>query len=739
MTKRTALDGKPYAENLRVRFDKEEVASRAAEALLRGVHFRRQPEGRVSVGAAMQRRGSLLYNDMESVKSAYLRVAGIIFMVSTVSVNCFACAIREQRTVARPDLVKAVEEGRLNKAMASWWGFDKNDSTACFQAAIDSGVPELVVDRMSDPWTVTTLKAVSNQRIIFEKGAEVRAMPGAFRDKKASLFVLSNVTNVTLSGYGAVMRMRKADYMKAPYARSEHRHILKIISSSHIRVEGLTLAESGGDGIYISSHNRMTYGDIVLRDLDCVGNFRQGLSVICVDGLLVERCRFRDTCGTLPESGIDFEPNHGYHRLRNIVVRDCVSENNRGCGYEFSLGHFGSKTDPVDIRLENCRAVGCASHAVGITMRYASKDNTDLPKGRISMKNCTFEKCGRAGLQVVRKPAGTVDVSFENCRFLDNCRKVRTQPTVGLANYDRCNPPVDGIFFKACEMRHTGEGAWITTGAWDWTCTGVKEIAGDVTIVAKDGARTSFALDDSWRKGLMRLPDSPSLARVSFDPSKAKITDASPGVSAKALFGLFRNRGRLVFYSDGTRPARFTLRRHSVIKRAHTDAPVVVATMDGRRLGTFNFGPDDLSKVEVDVPSPGFFSVAVTVGRQCFSVVDSEVPIALDVTSGAQRMFRHKGALLVSPAAGDSFDVFAGGSGVEMVGVRIKDPDGTEVFCNSAVAEPVRFRGAATKPGLWRIEFEKPARGVFDDFSVDVSGVPGFLFMVPGKYWTAVK
>ena len=61
MTKKDALNGKPYAGNPHVWFDEGEVASCTAEALLRRVHCRRQPEGRASVCAATSRRGSLLY------------------------------------------------------------------------------------------------------------------------------------------------------------------------------------------------------------------------------------------------------------------------------------------------------------------------------------------------------------------------------------------------------------------------------------------------------------------------------------------------------------------------------------------------------------------------------------------------------------------------------------------------------------------------------------------------------
>ncbi|MBR4614736.1 MAG: hypothetical protein IKO55_03950 [Kiritimatiellae bacterium] len=53
--------GKPEAGNPHIGFDEGEVAPCTAEASLRRVHCRRQPEGRASVCAATPRRGSLLY------------------------------------------------------------------------------------------------------------------------------------------------------------------------------------------------------------------------------------------------------------------------------------------------------------------------------------------------------------------------------------------------------------------------------------------------------------------------------------------------------------------------------------------------------------------------------------------------------------------------------------------------------------------------------------------------------
>ncbi len=56
------------------------------------------------------------------------------------------CALAASAEWARPDLVAKVASGELKEARASWWGFDKDDSTAYLQAAITSGVERLVVE-----------------------------------------------------------------------------------------------------------------------------------------------------------------------------------------------------------------------------------------------------------------------------------------------------------------------------------------------------------------------------------------------------------------------------------------------------------------------------------------------------------------------------------------------------------------------------------------------------------------
>ena len=58
--------------------------------------------------------------------------------VAAVAAAACICAFSLFADWARPDLVAKVASGEIREARASWWGFDKDDSTVCLQAAIDS-------------------------------------------------------------------------------------------------------------------------------------------------------------------------------------------------------------------------------------------------------------------------------------------------------------------------------------------------------------------------------------------------------------------------------------------------------------------------------------------------------------------------------------------------------------------------------------------------------------------------
>jgi hypothetical protein len=250
-----------------------------------------------------------------------------------------------------------VRAGLLQQANAAWWGFDPADSTAALQGAVDSGARRVLVPDMGAPWLVRPIELRGDQEIVFEQGAVVEAKEGEFRGRGDDLFHAADVANLTLSGYGAVLRMRKHDYAAPPYQPGEWRHALSLSSVRSVRILGLRIEASGGDGIYISGSRSGTLEyseDVVIRDVELVDHHRQGISVVSARNLLIERSVLSGTRGTAPQSGIDFEPNQAYQRLESIVLRDCRLERNAGAGILVHLAKLDRSSAPVSIRVEGC-------------------------------------------------------------------------------------------------------------------------------------------------------------------------------------------------------------------------------------------------------------------------------------------------------------------------------------------------------------------------------------------------
>ena len=288
--------------------------------------------------------------------------------------------------------------GCVHTVKVSDFGFDREDSTKFIQAALDSGADRIVFDRRAEgPWVTDKLRGRSNCEIVFEDGAELVAKRGAFLGRTDSLLTFSCASNVTIRGRGTV-RMWKCDYVKPPYAKAEWRHALSILACRNVTIEDLSIVESGGDAIYLSTVDRPAPGfrryceNVTVRNVKCLRNHRQGISVIAADGLLVENCDLSDTDGTSPQAGIDFEPNVPGDTIAHCVMRNCRLERNKGFGVDTLFTWHDETTAPLDITVENCisRDNERAFHYNGV----AQNGNLRTSHGRIVVRNCIAREKG---------------------------------------------------------------------------------------------------------------------------------------------------------------------------------------------------------------------------------------------------------------------------------------------------------------------------------------------------------
>lgn len=140
------------------------------------------------------------------------------------------------------------------------------------------------------------------------------------------IFILTDNSNIEI--YNGVLDGDKDSYLPI----TEWRHNINLDNSTNIYLHDLSSNRAKGDGIYIGASN-VECKDIRINNVICDGNHRQGMSVIGVNGLTVDKSKFINTIGTAPEAGVDVEPNYIDQVIKNITFNDCVMTGNNGVGY----------------------------------------------------------------------------------------------------------------------------------------------------------------------------------------------------------------------------------------------------------------------------------------------------------------------------------------------------------------------------------------------------------------------
>jgi hypothetical protein len=240
-------------------------------------------------------------------------------------------------------------------------GDGATDDTAAFQAAFDTERDVFVPE---GSYLVGNVQPRPPQRVFgLGSGSRLLQRPG-------SAYVLSvnpgaggtpsprdNLRGLTLSGLTFVGRVERDGF-------SEHVHLVTLSAVSDVLVERCRFVGFQGDGLYLGSGNEPGIERhnerVVIRDCafdGVTGENRNGLSVIDVDGLLVEDCVFTNTTRAGMPGSIDLEPNNDDTAIiSDVVVRRCSIRGGTGAGVAANLRSNPRRRRPWGpIRVERCR------------------------------------------------------------------------------------------------------------------------------------------------------------------------------------------------------------------------------------------------------------------------------------------------------------------------------------------------------------------------------------------------
>lgn len=643
----------------------------------------------------------------------------------SAALSLVAVASRAQ-TGADPAKVAEVAAGRLTEAKASWWGFDPADATVALQAAIDSKVPKLVVDNVGKPWIVTPLRLVSNQELVFEEGVEVQAKAGEFKGTNDCLLKADNCQNLVLRGYKAVLRMRRADYDQAElYKRAEWRHCLSIRSCTNVKVYGLTLAESGGDGIYLGTATQwVTNKDILIKDVICDRNYRQGISVITAENLLIEDTVMRDTAGTAPQAGIDFEPNHPQERLVNCVLRNCVSEGNRSYAYVLYVRPLNATSVPMSVRFENCRAANNGGPAFGLTTGDTPDEAVD---GTVELVNCVFESA-KAAIVTVGKPASRCRLTLTDCQLLGSLDDPPQPAPFVISSGQHSDEAVGGIAFNRCLVRDAVERAplaYLDRGGG----TPIKDITGTMAL-ERAGRRSEVTLTAEILAKWLPVTAMKAFTRVKLDG--LALRPAVPGAAPERYafgFAQVRTQGTYRLYAAAGDEVTLGVTFSQVGKYAGTTAPITVTAADGTAVAKAEAPFQQDSTVAFRAPATGVYRVTVEPKQNRLTLRTSTHPLCLVQEGSAPIRLIHSAGeyFFWVPKGTREFGIRVSGEGVgEAIRAQLVNPQGQVIQEVDNTAQTHQFEVTLPAPSAgeaWSLRLAKPSAMTWEDHYVDLRGV----------------
>ncbi|NSW55892.1 MAG: right-handed parallel beta-helix repeat-containing protein [Armatimonadetes bacterium] len=651
---------------------------------------------------------------------------------AAILLAALTCAIAACQPAVNQQAIDDVKSGRLTTAKASWWGFDEVDSTAALQAAINSGAQKLIIENMGKPWIVTPIQLASNQEIFFEKGAEILAKKGEYKGRNDALMTAANKENIVLNGYGATLRMHRSDYDGPEYEKAEWRHCLSIRSCTNVKVLGLTLAESGGDGIYLGVATRgRTNQDIVIKDVLCDRNYRQGISVISAENLLIENTTLRDTAGTPPQAGIDFEPNESSEKIANVVMRNCLSQGNKGGGFVAYLPSLTAESAPVTMRFENCRSVDDAGPGCAM---YTGNTEAAAVLGNVVFTNCIFERSGGGGIYVGGKPVGGMGLSYVDCSIIDPAPNSVTAAPIILAARDGSNRPVGEIEFRNILIRDAVDRAPMTyvdnSGE-----AGLEAITGNL-IIERDGQREDVLIDEAAVKKWM--PYTLLKRYAKFDMGDRSLVPVYPDAAAACDLSPIRNRGTatyILFAKEGD-DVSFAVKHGQVGKYGGSTMPVTVTSPSGAVVADVKIPFQGEGKVEFAAPETGAYTVKLDAGANYVAMGASTNRMCI-IGAGSPIRFLSTVTKLYFyvPEGVTEFGVklFGEGSG-EGVKATLYNPSGEMVGEQDNITRAHQFDvtlPAVSKGEVWCLAMAKPSGVHMEDHYVDLLGIPSVMSTSP--------
>lgn len=361
---------------------------------------------------------------------------------------------------------------------ASSFGFNSTNATAAFQKAINSNHSTIIIDKKSSNWNIgpVIFRNLSNKTIVFEDGVVVKALRGKFPSNSDCLIRFMDSRNIRLEGKNAILEGNKGQY--SGYGR----HILNFQGCTNMYVDGFSIRNSGGDGIYVAKSNNKTFSEnINISNVKVTNSTRLGIGVISAQDLTVTNSEFSTSRGMLPETGVTLEPNKSYERLVNITFRNCRFTHNANAGIKVSLQNLTSSSLPISVIFKNCYLTrnGTPGGAVDTEIDIIGSRRNPV-KGDVLFEDLLVENSDY-GLLHAAKLERAFHVTFRDV-VARNINRSNSMPAMKIRVQDKSiSDPVGGLTLENVFLEYEGNQPYFCAQG-SWAMNGFRNISGDITV-----------------------------------------------------------------------------------------------------------------------------------------------------------------------------------------------------------------------------------------------------------------
>lgn len=227
------------------------------------------------------------------------------------------------------------------------------------------------------------LSLKSNMTMVFQPKSQLNLK--ATEKGSYSIINLRNVSNIKIINPRIVGDRETHRGNKGEWGMG-----IDIRGAQNISLYNVNIRNCWGDGLYIG-HSKIPSKNISIHGGVIDNNRRNGVSVISVNGLNINKLLVSNSIGVDPGTGVDFEPNSHVNEIDNVFVKDLVTYNNMKNGVLIHLNKLVGKNEKnVMVQFENYKDFN-SSRPVRVTGQYKNKDKSyKRIKGQIIFNGTKF-------------------------------------------------------------------------------------------------------------------------------------------------------------------------------------------------------------------------------------------------------------------------------------------------------------------------------------------------------------